>query len=42
MVQRFLVDAMGVKHLRAESKPRIISLVPSITELLFALGVGRM
>nr|MBS0020761.1 ABC transporter substrate-binding protein [Gammaproteobacteria bacterium] len=40
MVQRFLVDAVGVKHSRAKGKPRIISLVPSITELLFALGVG--
>lgn len=34
------VDAVGVKHRRAKGNPRIISLVPSITELLFVLGLG--
>ncbi|MFC0398082.1 helical backbone metal receptor [Paraburkholderia rhizosphaerae] len=35
------VDAAGVKHPRAGERPRIVSLVPSITELLFALGLDR-
>lgn len=36
----FFVDAAGVKHYRATGELRIISLVPSITELLFELGLG--
>ena len=40
MTRSLFVDAVGAKHRRAEEKPRIISLVPSITELLFALGLG--
>jgi ABC-type Fe3+-hydroxamate transport system substrate-binding protein len=35
-----LVDAMGVRHPVARSDARIVSLVPSITELLFHLGLG--
>ena len=34
------VDALGVAHRPAGDEARIVSLVPSITELLFALGVG--
>ncbi|HEY3178253.1 MAG TPA: helical backbone metal receptor [Casimicrobiaceae bacterium] len=34
------VDWLGVAHLPAGEAPRIASLVPSLTELLFALGVG--
>ena len=34
-----LVDAVGVKHLPADSSARIVSLVPSLTELLFDLGL---
>jgi ABC-type Fe3+-hydroxamate transport system substrate-binding protein len=33
------VDAAGVAHEPAGAAPRIVSLVPSITELLFALGL---
>jgi ABC-type Fe3+-hydroxamate transport system substrate-binding protein len=33
-------DALGTHHLPAQEPARIISLVPSITELLFALGLG--
>jgi len=33
-------DAAGVAHPRAHGDARIVSLVPSITELLFALGLG--
>src|ERR1700761_2738877 len=35
------VDAAGVEHARAGDHARIVSLVPSITELLFALGLDR-
>jgi hypothetical protein len=35
-----IVDAAGVEHPQAAADARIVSLVPSITELLFALGVG--
>jgi ABC-type Fe3+-hydroxamate transport system substrate-binding protein len=35
------VDALGVAHETAGSGARIVSLVPSITELLFALGLDR-
>lgn len=35
-----LTDALGVHHAPAASPTRIVSLVPSITELLFALGLG--
>lgn len=36
-----LVDAGGTAHARAGKKARIVSLVPSVTELLFALGLGQ-
>lgn len=35
------VDAAGVAHPTARADARIVSLVPSITELLFALGLER-
>ncbi|TKC89508.1 cobalamin-binding protein [Trinickia terrae] len=35
------VDAAGVAHAPAGANARIVSLVPSITELLFALGLER-
>lgn len=35
------VDALGQTHARSEHGARIVSLVPSITELLFALGLGE-
>lgn len=35
-----LVDAAGNRHERAARGARIVSLVPSITELLFDLGLG--
>ena len=34
------VDAAGNAHPRADADARIVSLVPSITELLFDLGIG--
>jgi ABC-type Fe3+-hydroxamate transport system substrate-binding protein len=34
------VDALGTRHSRADPDARIVSLVPSITELLFALDLG--
>jgi ABC-type Fe3+-hydroxamate transport system substrate-binding protein len=34
------VDAVGQGHPRADTNARIVSLVPSITELLFDLGLG--
>jgi ABC-type Fe3+-hydroxamate transport system substrate-binding protein len=34
-------DALGVQHPPADGDPRIVSLVPSITELLFYLGLGE-
>lgn len=34
------VDALGTRHPRADGDARIVSLVPSITELLFALDLG--
>ena len=34
------VDWAGVAHVPAGAAPRIASLVPSLTELLFALGLG--
>jgi ABC-type Fe3+-hydroxamate transport system substrate-binding protein len=34
------VDALGVHHQAARDDARIVSLVPSITELLFDLGLG--
>jgi ABC-type Fe3+-hydroxamate transport system substrate-binding protein len=36
-----LVDDMGVAHRPAEDEVRIVSLVPSITELVFALGLEK-
>lgn len=35
-----LTDAAGVHHAPVTAPARIVSLVPSITELLFALGLG--
>jgi len=35
-----LTDAAGTRHTPAEGQARIVSLVPSITELLFALDLG--
>jgi len=35
-----LADALGVNHPPADDDARIVSLVPSITELLFHLGLG--
>ena len=35
-----IADAIGQLHPRAASGARIVSLVPSITELLFALDLG--
>ncbi|CAB3662377.1 helical backbone metal receptor [Paraburkholderia rhynchosiae] len=35
------VDATGVAHEKAGADARIVSLVPSVTELLFALGLER-
>ena len=34
-------DALGVVHPHASGEVRIVSLVPSLTELLFALGLGN-
>lgn len=34
------IDALGRAHLPADSTARIVSVVPSLTELLFALGLG--
>jgi ABC-type Fe3+-hydroxamate transport system substrate-binding protein len=35
-----LTDATGTRHRPAQGRTRIVSLVPSITELLFALDLG--
>ena len=35
-----VVDAIGRSHSLARADARIVSLVPSVTELLFALGIG--
>jgi ABC-type hemin transport system substrate-binding protein len=35
-----LTDALGTRHTPAQGQVRIVSLVPSLTELLFALGLG--
>jgi len=35
-----LTDALGLRHEPASTPSRIVSLVPSITELLFALGLA--
>lgn len=35
-----LIDAVGVEHHPVDKPARIVSLVPSITELLFALDLG--
>ena len=36
-----LIDALGTLHRPCEPEPRIVSLVPSITELLCELGLAR-
>jgi len=38
--ERALVDAAGTEHVRAARNPRIVCLVPSITELLCDLGLA--
>ena len=40
MTQSVPADWAGIVHPRAEATPRIACLVPSLTELLFALGLG--
>ena len=35
-----LTDAIGIRHSPVTAPARIVALVPSITELLFALGLG--
>ncbi|GAB7527226.1 helical backbone metal receptor [Paraburkholderia sp. 2C] len=35
------VDAAGIRHATAGDDARIVSLVPSVTELLFALGLDK-
>ncbi|MFO1371971.1 MAG: helical backbone metal receptor [Candidatus Competibacteraceae bacterium] len=40
MCTPLLTDALGVCHTPVTAPARIVSLVPSITELLFALGLG--
>lgn len=40
MIPPAFVDAVGVRHAAATDDARIISLVPSLTELLFDLGLG--
>jgi len=40
VAQDALTDAIGVQHPPAQDRARIVSLVPSITELLFHLGLG--
>lgn len=39
-MKALLVDAVGTSHVPAAQDARIACLVPSITELLFALGLG--
>ena len=41
MVERFIDDA-GNAHKQTINPPRILSLVPSLTELLFDLGLGEL
>jgi len=41
VANKLLTDAAGVEHSRAEPDARIVSLVPSLTELLFDLGLGE-
>lgn len=41
MTDDALIDAVGVRHAPAARDARIVSLVPSITELLFHLGLGQ-
>ena len=36
-----VTDALGRKHVLGESPQRIISLVPAVTEILFAIGAGE-
>ncbi|UCH47461.1 MAG: ABC transporter substrate-binding protein [Betaproteobacteria bacterium] len=36
-----IVDAIGIRHQKVVGRARIISVVPSITELLFDLGLGN-
>lgn len=41
MTAKAIIDDFGVAHQPAEGEVRIVSLVPSITELVFALGLKR-
>lgn len=40
MSEHELVDALGIRHVPTAGRPRIVSLVPSLTELLFALDLS--
>jgi ABC-type Fe3+-hydroxamate transport system substrate-binding protein len=40
MERATLIDAIGIQHSPVTAPARIVSLAPSITELLFALGLG--
>lgn len=41
VASRTLIDDIGAAHRPAEGEVRIVSLVPSITELIFALGLEK-
>lgn len=41
MAETLWYDALGVPHRRARGTPRIVSLVPSLTETLFAFSLGE-
>jgi len=41
MVEALWYDALGVPHRRVTGTPRIVSLVPSLTETLFAFSLGE-
>jgi ABC-type Fe3+-hydroxamate transport system substrate-binding protein len=41
MERAALIDAIGIQHSPVTAPARIVSLAPSITELLFALGLGE-
>lgn len=41
MTRNAQADALGVRHPAVKEDARIVSLVPSITELLFTLGLGH-
>jgi len=41
MAEALWYDALGVPHRRVTGTPRIVSLVPSLTETLFAFSLGE-